>query len=211
MLNLTENSSYLIGQWRSGIHQSLGHDDGGSSRGPNTWGRYLVSQTPYLGRQRLHPAGYRPLWCGSPWWRLLHPAAPRRCWHWRCCCSCSCSSLCGTAALTPFSNTPVPWMRRRGEGWDIHTMFVRILDYGVYRMKWFSGTRTEEGHTLGYRIKINVRCCFESSFFLCELIQLIFQLYLKVSHRCSCSGGCTEKCCIYRLRLTLPNERMIMI
>lgn len=89
----------------------------GSSRCPGSdqWKRWkIISRTPYLGRQRPHPAGCRPRWCGSPWWRRLHPAAPRRCWRWRCCCSCSCSNLCGTAAPTPFSNAPGPWVIRRG-------------------------------------------------------------------------------------------------
>lgn len=92
-----------------GVSSVPGSWRGGSKGG--IWRRCPV--TPYLGRQRPHPAGCRPRWCGSPWWRRLHPAAPRRCWRWRCCCSCSCSSLCGTAAPTPFSDAPVPWMIRR--------------------------------------------------------------------------------------------------
>lgn len=78
--------------------------------GGGAWG-YL----PYLGRQRPHRAGCHPRWYGSPWWCRLHLAAPRHCWRWRCCCSCSCSSLCGRAAPTPFSNTPLPWMIQEGE------------------------------------------------------------------------------------------------
>lgn len=169
MLHISESSRNLIGQRRPGIHQSLCWEDGGRSRRPNSWGRCLVAQTPYLGRQRPHPAGCRPLWCGSPWWRLLHPAAPRRCWRWRCCCSCSCSSLCGTAALTPFSKTPVPWMIRRGGGWggDIHTVFVRIPDY-VYRMKWFSDRgRTRMGYT------IQTMSGVVSNLFLCKRLKQI--------------------------------------
>ena len=54
---------------------SLGHVRGGGlKRGrfffwdqSNRWVRCLeVSPTPYLGRRRLHPAGCRPRWCGSP-------------------------------------------------------------------------------------------------------------------------------------------------
>lgn len=75
-----------------------------------------VLHTPYLGRQHPHPADCHPLWCESPWWHQLHPAAPRHCWHWWCCCSCFCSILCGRAAPTPFSKAPLPWTIRREGG-----------------------------------------------------------------------------------------------
>lgn len=91
-----------------------------------------TSCVPYLGRQRPHPAGCHLRWCESPWQHRLHQAAPRHCWHWRCCCNCSWSILCDTAAPTPFSNAPVPWMIKKGrkkkreEGGDIRTMFVSM-------------------------------------------------------------------------------------
>lgn len=113
------------------------------------WGQ--VSRSSYLGRQRPHPAGCRPQWCGSPWWRRLHPAAPRRCWRWRCCCSCSCSSLCGTAAPTPFSNAPVPWVVQEGGGrwWRYTHRVVKRLRYRE-ATRWRGSVRCteEEGGVL---------------------------------------------------------------